>query len=217
MSPNLIPEARPWLLDPEAFFADRKLGLGLPLAFVGATVLLGVVRRVVATYVQARLSGTTPPSLVPPDRFAVMAALAWWAIVVGFYVGSFFLLTLLVSRGVSVGPTVAVIGWGFVPKLLVGLVGMIGVVAGKTGPLTLNMSSAGVRATGFMLLEGLLVLGALYWSARIWYHGMAAANDLDDGELRTVVGGPVALAATFDVLFVLGVLGGAVGFPGYHI
>lgn len=179
------------VVDPAAFFEDRDLDPDGALGIVALTIGLATFKDVVNAVVQAR---SEPYGAAFADAWVFALPAVWLSFVVGFYAVAFHVPVAL-DEGGEFADTVAVVGWGFVPKLFV-VVAKLGVVSvGDPGgiaglPTDLVVGSA----------MGVLTVAALAPSAAIWYHGMAAAHDLDARGAALAVGPPVALAALFDLL-----------------
>lgn len=194
------------VVDPAAFFADRDFRLGGPLVIVTSTVGLGVTKSLLRALAAAPTGLSSSP--VASFRFwSVVTPLLWLSFVAAYYLVTFHLLAAALDGAGPPSDTLAVVGWGFAPKLFA-VVAMMGlalplVVLGDPGSVA--GFSGGLLANGF---RGVLVLAALATSAYIWYHGLAAAHGLDRRMAAIAVGPPVVLAALFDVLFVLLVMVG---------
>ena len=160
----------------------------------------------------------------PGDMAAFMAVfggiglvlgLVWLALVFLFYAGSFYGLTAVFDGEGSFADTLAVVGWGFAPKILAEAVGVVAAV--YTGivwmmserPAQGEMVDPIIGPVGTFFL-GLVTIGALFWSAYIWYFGIKKVRNVDATGAAVSVGLPVFVAFVFNlVALVLSVIGAA--------
>ena len=148
----------------------------------------------------------------------LVLGVAWLAFVFLFYAGTFYLLTTFFDGEGSFTDTLAVVGWGFAPKILAEAVGLVAVVytgivwmmSEPPGPGEMVDPIIGPIGTFFL---GLVTIGVLFWSAYIWYFGIKKVRNVDATGAAVSVGLPVFVAFVFNLVAlafsVLGVAGGA--------
>lgn len=203
------------LTDPREYFADRRrYSLTIPLVAIGIVFVLGVAGPLLEWLFVPALEGEmampegeTEVSEEDLETFAEIAgllavvfALVWKAFVVFWYVGWFHLLTELFDGDGPVRATVAVVGWGFVPKVIHEFVRFLESAWMVVQVEVLNVAAedAGVGIVGNLLVVLVAVL-MLAWSAYIWYGGLRSARDVD----TTGAGVSVALPLLGAVLVLL--------------
>jgi hypothetical protein len=140
----------------------------------------------------------------------VMAFVAWL-----YYAGFTFGLSALLDGEGDFPSTLAVIGWGFVPKLFELVLQAIGTwYVTITVDLPQNTVQAPMQAYSgavqshpvniALILVGILVL---LWSAYIWYEGLQVARRLDSREALIAVAIPAGLILLTRLLGLVNALG----------
>lgn len=188
--------------DPDSFFAERDHDLRQPLGVVALTVLFAVLVGLWEVFFgiehSAALAADSTSLLYLGGATVVMPAV-WLSFVLLFYAGSFHVLAAILGETESFGASLAVAGWGFVPKLFVVVTNLsLLFLAGPAESLVLG--SAGIFLPVF---REALPLPMLAVSAYIWYHGLRATHDLDAWNAGLVVGVPVGLAFVVDLVALL--------------
>ena len=227
------------LTDPETFFEERNLGLVGPLLVVAAVMGLAFVAGAVGVVVAVDMAPyTTPEDSFAPDGqdsagtepfnsgdmaaftavgggIALVFGLLWLVFVLLFYAGSFYGLTAVFDGEGSFADTLAVVAWGFAPKILAEAVGLVAAVymgivwIMSEPPAQGEMVDPIIGPTGTFFL-GLVTLGALCWSAYIWYFGIKKVRNVDATGAAVSVGLPVFVAFVFNlVALALAVIGAA--------
>ena len=163
----------------------------------------------------------------PGDMTAFMAViggiglvfgLVWLVFVLLFYAGSFYGLTALFNGEGSFTDTLAVVGWGFAPKILAEAAGLVAAI--YTGvvwmmsepPAQGEMLDPIIGPTGTFFL-GLVTIGALCWSTYIWYFGIKKVRNVDATGAAVSVGLPVFVAFVFNLAALAFSVLGAVSQP----
>jgi hypothetical protein len=204
------------LTNPDAFFAERVEAPSL----LGPTlvVLLVAVLGAVASYpVLEATMGALPPEAGPfVAVFRVVGALVgvvvtlliWVLYAVAFHL----VASLAFDGGGSFRDTFAVVGWGFVPAVFGGLVGVVvnfvvfSGVRFPTDPTRMQPFVQELRGRPAFLVAGVLGIVFLLWSAFLWIFAVRHAEGLDLREAALTVAGPVAVALLFRLNGVFGVV-----------
>lgn len=199
--------------DPESFYESTGPGRSLkgPAAVVFAVALIQVFAVGIQSYPQIQAAGEqvrqflligTAIGLVVPF---VIAGVAWLV-----YAGLFHGISTFYDGEGEFSETLAVVGWGFVPKIigsLVAFVVTVVIVQQVPAPTTqqeLMRYSATVQSHWLTQLQTAAAIVLPLWSGFIWTYGIADVHGIDTREAAITVGIPVALSilATTAIYFV---------------
>lgn len=202
------------LVRPSEYFADHEPDLTVPVAIVLAVVVLTIVTGAVGVFVTADAAADAAPDSgdgVNPTGFAVaggaigiVLGLLWLGAVFLFYAGSFHGLTALFDGEGSFGATVAIVGWGFAPKVVDVLLDLLNqlFVAYRVTAAGMAPEEAGLGAIGTFGL-GAISIVLLLWSAYIWFGGLRRVRNVDATGAGVAVGLPVFLALIWNGFWLL--------------
>lgn len=207
------------LTDPQQFFEERERGLVMPAAIVVGIIVIRIISAAIESLLLTpRMSQQvgTPAGdvgigsiagLIGGVFTAVVGPLIAWALFAAIFYG--------ISEILADEPTgdftdvLAVTGWGFAPRLLTVVVGLVLTAVGVVlvGPLGLSAS-----LTSFVLVIGPIVGFVMtLWSAYIWGNGLAVVRNITPKQGYISVAPIVLLGLLATVLTILFQLLGALG------
>ncbi len=202
------------LTDPDAFFRRRAEAPSLagPAIVVLLVAAIGVVGSVPAWRATAAAI---------PDQAGPFVSIAVASGVIGGVIG--MLVTWLLYTAAfhavsavafgasgSVRTTLALTGWGFVPRIPDAVVQAAissAVFSGVTlpsDPQRLQAFLRGLRGDPLFLLGGVLGIAFLLWSALLWTFAMRHGRGLTLRQAAATVAIPVAVVLAFDLLGIAG-------------
>lgn len=190
------------LTDPESFF-DREADdprLRGPVAIVAVLALVGLassvpVFRAVAGEVPADARPFVLAGLAIGALIGAAAPFVVWLV----YALAFYLLSIPFDGEGAFRDLFALVGWGFLPRILASIVGGAVTLVLLTGgefsladPRQARQFARGMTTSPLGLANRAFGLVMTLWSAWIWTHAVAAARDLETRRAGIVVGIVVA-------------------------
>lgn len=212
------------IINPETFFSERdgEYRLLVPLLAIVGVFVLAIASGIVEMVMIPEMP--TDPNMTAEEQeiasavsgafgvVGIIFSVIWLLVVVVFYFGTFLGLTSIFDGEGSAKATLAVLGWGFVPKLVHEFVRLLESVYRaylfQTADMLTLQSGIGIVGNLLVVLVAFAMLG---WSAYIWFHGLQAARNVDRRGAAISVGVPVVIAAIWAALATLFRLLGSAG------
>jgi hypothetical protein len=188
--------------DPDAFFADRSENpaLTVPALVVCVAALTNVASSVVLLWtatsgLSGRMTGVIGVGLLLGTLGGAVGVFAIW------FLGAavFYLITSFWDASGTFGETFRLTGWGFLPNIVGGLIGTVGIsiavrgTAPPSGPKAVVTYITAVRTDPILTVTGLLAVVFLLWQALLWTFAVRHARSVSTGRAAVAVGVPVSL------------------------
>ena len=206
------------LFSPDQFFRERAGNPGLrgPLLVVTVVAVLGVV----AAYPAAQaVRSALPPeaqgfggiTVVTTMVGALIGPFAGWVL----YTGVFHGISAVVYDGEgSFGDTLKLVGWGFVPALLTGVVGCVvaflvwpSVTFPEfSDPARVQQFTQEIRNRPAFLVQSVLGLAVLVWQGLLWTFAVQYAREIEFRKAAVSVVVPVLLVFLWKLNGIVGVV-----------
>lgn len=206
---------RALLVEPDGFLRRRAdepslagpAAVVLLVAAIGAVGALPVLGATTAAMPEAAGPFVPVVAAVGVVGGVVGAFVAW-----GLFAGAFHAVSAVAFGATGrFRTTLALVGWGFVPRVPEAAVGSLvaylvfGGARLPSDPQRLQATLRALRADPLFVVAGVLGVAFLAWSALLWTFAVRHARDLSLREAGLTVAGPVAVALAVDLLGLLGV------------
>lgn len=212
------------LTNPDAFFRRRAAAPSLrgPVIVVFLVALVGIAGSLpllrATTAALPAGAGPVGAILIASSVIGgVVGVLVAW---VGYAAAFHVISAVAFGADSSFRTTVTLTGWGFVPRILEGVIasGLAYIVfSGQSfpsDPLAAQRLVRTLQTDPLFVLAGWLSVVFLLWSAMLWTFAMRHGRDLTIKQAGITVAVPVAVRLSISVLSLLGVLSGLFGIPG---
>lgn len=189
-------------LNPDEFFRERTDDPGLtgPLLVVFCTGVLGMASTLLVLQKQA---STLASDVRPFAQVGMLVGAAGNLFLTFFfwmlYAAAFYFISRYFGGSGEFRTTVKLVGWGFVPRIFMGLTNLgltYYVVSGITADSTAEFSRR-LANSGALDVSSALVLVFVLWSAFVWTFAVKYARSLTDREAALTVIPPVLVELAF--------------------